>query len=141
MNVGFWSVENVYADPCKWEGTLLDPPVGPRVDDLVAALANQPGRHASTPTEVKVDGFTGKQMELTVPANIADCYGGEFRSWAEQSPVGGERYHRPGEHVLLWIVDVDGDRLVVDAAFFPETSAQDRAELLQVVESVQIDPL
>ena len=141
MGVGFWNVDNVYADPCRWQGTLLDPPVGPRVDDLVAALANQPRRHASTPTEVAVDGFAGKQIELTVPASTADCHEGEFRSWTEQPPVGGASYHMPSEHDLLWIVDVDGDRLVIDAEFLPGTSAQDRAELLQVVNSVRIDPL
>lgn len=139
--VGLWNVDNVFADPCRWSGTLLDPPVGPRVDDLVVALANLRGRHVSTPTEVRVDGFAGKQIELTVPAEInpADCDGGEFRTWTEQLLVGGVVYHSPGEHNLLWIVDVDGDRLVIATAFFPETSAQDRAELLQVVESVQID--
>jgi len=138
MYVDFWNVDNVYADPCKWVGTLLDPPVGPRVDDLVAALANQPGRHASTPTEVAVDGFAGKKIELTVPASTADCDGSEFRSWTGQLPADGERSNGPGEHNLLWIVDVDGDRLVIEAVFLPGTSAQDRAELLQVVESVRI---
>ena len=29
VEMGFWNVGNVYADPCKWVGTLLDPPVGP----------------------------------------------------------------------------------------------------------------
>ena len=88
-----------------------------------------------------MNGFAGKKIELTVPASIADCHEGEFQSWTEQPPAGGARYHRPGEHDLLWIVDVDGDRLVIDAQEPPGTSAQDRAELLQVVNSVRIDPL
>jgi hypothetical protein len=135
-----WVVGNVYADPCHWIGTLLDPPVGSSVDGLVAALASQKGRHASTPTDVTVDGFAGKYMELTVPAriNLADCDGGQFRTWLGTD--GGARYLEPGQRDLLWIVDVDGVPLVIDVALGAGTSAQDRADRIKIVESVQIDP-
>jgi hypothetical protein len=137
-----WVVGNVYADPCHWIGTLLDPPVGSSVDGLVAALASQKGRHASTPTDVTVDGFAGKYMELIGPAriNLADCHGGEFRTWLDTS-LEGVRYLEPGQRDLLWIVDVDGTPLVIDAALGAGTSAQDRAGLIQIMESVRIDPL
>jgi len=136
-----WVVGNVYADPCHWIGTLLDPPVGSSVDGLVAALASQKGRHASRPTDVTVDGFAGKYMELTVPAriNLADCDGGEFRTWLDTS-LEGARYLEPGQRDLLWIVDVDGVPLVIDVALGAGTSAQDRAERIQIVESIRIDP-
>jgi hypothetical protein len=132
-------VENTYAKPCRWERTALDPPLGPQVDDLVAALANQQGRHATTPTDVTLDGYAGKYMVLTTPAGInpADCDGGEFRSWLGTD--GGASYTQPGEHHLLWILDVDGVRLVIEARYSPGNSAQDRAELLQIVESIRID--
>jgi len=135
-----WVVGDVYADPCHWIGTLLDPPVGSSVDGLVAALASQKGRHASTPTDVTVDGFAGKYMERTVPAriNLADCDGGEFRTWLGTD--GGARYLDPGQRDLLWIVDVDGTALVIDAALGAGTSAQDRAERIQIVKSIRIDP-
>ena len=140
QGISTWVVGNVYADPCHWTGTLLDPPVGSSVDGLVAALASQKGRHASTPTDVTVDGFAGKYMELTVPAGIylAECDGGEFRTWLGTD--GGERYLQPGQRDLLWIVDVDGTPLVIDAALGAGTSAQDRAERIQIVNSVRIDP-
>jgi hypothetical protein len=140
QGISTWVVGNVYADPCHWSGTLLDPPVGSSVDGLVAALASQKGRHASTPTDVTVDGFAGKYMELTVPAGIylAECDGGEFRTWLGTD--GGERYLQPGQRDLLWIVDVDGTPLVIDAALGAGTSAQDRADRIKIVESVQIDP-
>jgi hypothetical protein len=140
QGISTWVVGNVYADPCHWTGTLLDPPVGSSVDGLVAALASQKGHHASTPTDVTVDGLAGKYMELTVPAriNLADCDGGQFRTWLDT--VGGERYLEPGQRDLLWIVDVDGTPLVIDAALEAGTSAQDRAERIQIVDSVSIDP-
>jgi hypothetical protein len=133
-------VSSVYADPCHWSGAEIDPSLTRDLDSLVAALVSQPGRHASTPTDVTVDGFAGKYMEQTVPAGIdslVDCDGGEYRSWLDAE---GARYHQPGEHNLLWIVDVDGVPLVIDAAFQPGTSAQLRAELLRMVESIRIDP-
>ena len=55
---GSSDVANIYTDPCQW--VLLDPPVGPTVDDLVSALQHAPafdGRHR---IDVTVDGFEGK---------------------------------------------------------------------------------
>ena len=136
-----WTVGNVYAEPCRWVGTLLDPPIDSSVDGLVAGLASQKSRHASAPTDVTLDGFTGKFMELTVPARIdlADCHDGEFRTWVD--PMGGARNLEPGQRDLLWIVDVDGSRLVIDVALGPETTPQDRADRIQMVESIQIEPV
>lgn len=133
-------VGNVYADPCHWDGTLLDPPVGMNFEALVAAIADQQGRHASTPTDVTLAGFAGKRMELTVPAtiNMADCDNGQFRYWLDTG--GGERYAPfPGEHDRLWILDVDGVPLVIEAAWPFGESARAQAELIQMVESVRIE--
>jgi hypothetical protein len=40
----------------------------------------------------------------------------------------------------LWILDVDGVPLVIHAALGAGRSVQDRAELIQIVKSVSIDP-
>ena len=47
---------------------------------------------------------------------------------------------RAGQLGLLWVLDVEGVPLVIEAALDAGTSAQVRAELLQMVESIQIDP-
>ncbi len=134
-------VGNVYADACQWEGTLLDPPVGSNFDALVAALANQLGPRTSTPTDVTLAGFAGKRMVLLVPAsiNVRLCDNGQFRFWLDTG--GGERYSPfSGERDRLWILDVDGVPLVIEAAWPAGASAQVQAELVQMVESVRIDP-
>ena len=138
--VSAWVIGNVYADPCHRNGTLLDPAAASTVDGLVTALASQRGLHASTPTDITVDGFVAKHMKRTVSAqiNLANCDADKFLPWLATD--GGERYLEPGQRDLLWIVDVDGFPLVIDAALGAGTSAQDQAELLQIVESVQIDP-
>jgi hypothetical protein len=137
-------VGSVYADACHWNGTLLDPPVGANFDALVAALANQLGTRASTPTDVTLAGFAGKRMELTVPdgINLADCDNGQFRFWT--FGLGESDYRNTpftGEHGQLWILDGDGVPLVIEAAWPIGASAQVQAELTQMVESIRIDPL
>ena len=141
QGVSAYVIADVYADPCRWISTRMDPPPVSSVDDLVAALASQRGVRASTPTDITLSGFAGKHMERTVPAgtNLDKCDGAEFRVWLGTD--GGQRYVEPGQHDLLWIVDVDGVPVLFDAALGLGTSAKDRAELIQIVESIQIDPL
>ncbi len=116
-----WTVRNVYAEPCKWAGTLLDPPIDPSVDGLVAGLTSQKDRHATAATDVSLSGFTGKYMEMTTPAGIdvTRCDGGEFRTWID---LEGQRNLEADQRDLLWIVDVGGTRLVIDSALGPDTS-------------------
>lgn len=137
-----WVVGNVYADPCQWIGTLSNPPVGSSVDGLVAALAGQKGHPTSRPTDVTVDGFTGKYLEQAVPSglDLAECDSGQFRTWLDTS-LHGVRYLEPGQRDLLWIVDVDGVPLVIDVALGAGTTAEDRAERIQMVDSIRIDPI
>ena len=45
-----------------------------------------------------------------------------------------------GEHQELWVVDVDGAPLVIEATWPLGASAQVQAELTQMVESITIDP-
>ncbi len=58
--IGFQVVENVIADPCG--AGLLDPPVGPSVDEMVAAISSLDGFEASAPTDATVDGFSGQEF-------------------------------------------------------------------------------
>jgi hypothetical protein len=149
------AISGVYADPCHWKGTLLDGSAVSSNDDVVAALANQKGLSVSTSTGVTVDGFAGTYMERRVQTRISGDNEGNFpgspcdgAKTPEQAPVFkvyrspgfGDRLLRPGQLQQLWILDVDGVPLVIDALVNSRTSAQVRAELLQMVESIQIDP-
>jgi hypothetical protein len=134
--LGVRLVDQAYTHPCQWEGALPDLHPGYGVEDLADALANQALRGDAIPTDVTVDGFAGKLIELTVPLDIdfAGCDQAEFRSW-------DDRYHQgPGQHDSVYIIDVEGVRLVIDAAYLPGTSGDDRAELQAILDSIQIDP-
>jgi len=137
-----WTVGNVYARPCRSNGTLLDPPIDSSVGALVAGLQNQKGREATAPTDVELNGYAGKYMEMTVPARIdvSKCDGGEYRTWIDTTRD-GERSLEAGQRDLLWILDVDGSRLVIDSALGPQTTEKDRADRIQMVESIRIEPV
>jgi hypothetical protein len=129
--VGFLIVENVVADPCTSQ--LLDPPVGPSVDDLVAAISSLEGFEATAPMDINVDGFDGKQFTLTSPAD-ATC---KLQTWATESRTNGAG---PDEVNLLRILDVDGVRVVISGGYQTGTSEEQLAAIQQVIESVHIEP-
>ena len=138
MLVAFWDVDHVYPTPCEWRGKpMVDP--GREVDGLASALANQPLRNASTPTDIVLAGFHGKYLELSVPTDIdfGDCDEGHFESWTANGWSSDRYQQSPGQVDRIWILDVRGQRLVVDAAHFRGTTAQDRAELERVVDSIR----
>ena len=147
-----WIVSNITSDPCQWNSdpalspsqiALLEPPVGPTVDDLASALVKQPLRNATTPTDVTIDRYLGKSLELTIPADLdfATCSGGFFVSWVGATADETMGFAGPGSHDRVLILDVDGVRLVLDAIDFPGARAGDRAELQAIVDSIQIEPV
>lgn len=147
MGMTFWDVDEVFAHPCQWQGPRIQP--GPTVADLAKVLAKQPLRDATEPVDIVVDGFQGMRLEWSVPADIdfstcdEDVSEGDhpFRSWtAAEGSWASDRFQQgPGQVDRLWILDVDGERLVVDAMYMPSTDAKDREELWQVMESISFE--
>jgi hypothetical protein len=130
--------QTIYAEPCHDRGFLAPQP-GPTVDDLASALARLPGFDATTPTEVSVDGYSGKQLTLTAPARFDGCTlaSGGYRLW--QLPLGWVFSFTPGQLTTIRIVDVNGKRLVVSSATFPTTSAQELVEVREILDSIRIE--
>jgi len=141
LSVAFHLAGNVYSDPCG--GVLMDPPIGPSVDDLAGALAAMPGFDTTAPTQVSVDGVaTGKYLELAVRAD-AGCPNPGL--WADPpdshngaGPVGPPSWGAELPNSRIWILDVDGVRLVVSALSSDTATAADLAELQAVIDSVRI---
>lgn len=140
MAVVFWpfaeDFSEVYSDPCQWKTSVIEPPVGPTVDDLANALAAQEMRGDAIPTAVAIDGYEGKYLEMTVPTDLdfADCDDGYFYSWLE-------RFHQgPGQVDEVYILDVEGQRQVLIAHHMPGVSAADLAEQQAIIDSIDILP-
>ena len=134
----------VYGDPCQWSTTLPDVPAT-TVDQAVAALTAQPSRDASTPVDVTVDGHAGKSITLHVPDDIVDsaCDQGKFASWAgggEPPTNGPSRYHQgAGQIDEVWVLDVNGELVVMDAMSGAETPAVKLAEMRAILESMTFE--
>jgi hypothetical protein len=140
--LNFSIFENVYADPCHADKGLLDPLPGPSAADLATALAKVPGLVASAPTDINWGGYKGKQLTLAAPASFTACTltpDGAFRVW--ELPLGATNDMTPGQRDRVWILDVDGTRLVIDAPEKPGQSGQAKAEVDVILNSIQIAPL
>ena len=156
VGITFWDVREVYAHPCQWQRRSIQP--GPTVADLASVLVKRPLRDATEPTDIVVDGFHGVQLEWSVPAiggeilrvggrSYFDFSGCDeapegdhpFMSWTAGSWASARYQQGPGQVDRLWILDVDGERLVVDAMYMPTTDAKDRKELWQVMESIRFE--
>jgi hypothetical protein len=146
--VGFWDVGKVARDPCHSTGHLYDP--GPTVDDLVAALEAQATRHATPATDVTLAGYSGKYLEWSVPKDMVVTGDGDFAgcdvqsdghrnfvSWEGAGGIGQRWQQMAGQVDRLWVLDVNGQRLVVDANYTPGTKQAQRDEEDQIVQSLQ----
>jgi hypothetical protein len=154
------AADQFYTSSCGTTSTPFDQPVGPTVDDLVSAWANQPGVNATAARDVTIDGFDGQQIEFTVPDyKREDCAGLHYRCsfssgggtqpsrcTANLAPVDhtsnpiSHLYYQafPNHHQKVWVFDFDGTRLLIVAWSFPNTPQQDRAAIDQIVASIQI---
>ena len=136
----FSSVTGLFSDPCNadYGGAGPDVTVGPSVDDLANAFVEQAAYETTTPTDVTLDGYSGKRIDLQLPSDIeyADpsCAFGGYFIWDGSIFAQG-----PDNRWHLWILDVDGTRVVILAQDFPTTAADDQAELIAIVESIRID--
>jgi hypothetical protein len=135
FGVVFNHMVNIYRDSCF--APLVYPPVGPTVDDLASAWADLPGFDATAPIDITVDGFHGKQVEFTVPDYDEEvCKDGMFK--LTSSGDGDWWAQGPNQHNQVWILDINGTRIVIIAAYFPDTSPQDRAAIDEILASIQI---
>ena len=123
----------LYSTPCGGNPPP-DIPVGPSVDDFANALAAHPLLDTTTPTGVVLGGYAGKYLDLYVPADISACSTTYF-AWEPGLYAQG-----PSQRWHIWILDVDGTRVVVVSTDYVGTSAQDGAALQAIVDSIKITP-
>ena len=144
--VSITTVVNLVTHGCK-DHLAADPPVGPSVDDLATALSElAPFEVTTAPEDVTIYGYTGKYLELTVPdMSFETCDAGDLRSWIAPMDT-AERgdafygYTGPGYTEEIWILDVDGTRLMIAAERSPGSPSEDLAEQAVVLASIRVEP-
>jgi hypothetical protein len=123
--VWLWDIDSVFTHPCDAGG--YPKAVGPSVADLAGALAAQPMREATDPVPVTIGGYDGLYVELATPDDITACREGYFRSWP------GREDNAAGLTDLVWVLDVEGQRITFDLSYPPGTTPEQVDVLREIV--------
>jgi hypothetical protein len=128
---------SVFGDPCQWATTVPETPATTS-DEIATAFGAQAQTNAAAPVDVMVGGYTGKMITLQVPMSyevpgatrdekFVDCDDGQFAFYGIAGAKPGEEVARnaqgPGQILELWILDVDGSIVILDASYGPATPA------------------
>jgi hypothetical protein len=137
MGVGYFLIDNLFFDPCAPDDRTIEPSIGPTVDDLAQGFANVAGYRASAPVATTIDGYRGLRVDLDPVLYM--CPISDAHLWT--TPAGWiQSVRREEERNMLWILDVDGVRLVIDAYTVRGAANDDPSELEAIVESIRIQP-
>jgi hypothetical protein len=125
----FWVGLN--SQPCsRVSHQKPDITVGPTVGDFVDAVVAHPRLNVTEPEPVELGKYHGQFFSLIGPKNISDCE--EWRPWDPGPYLQGAENRWD-----LWIMNVNGVRVVIMAEYFPETPKDIRAELRAMAESIR----
>jgi hypothetical protein len=107
---------------------------GSTVADLATALATQPRLRGTDPVPVTIGGYDGMYVELTHPQ--ANCPG--IVLWLAPRVIHSayeDQFVNPGDVARIWILDVDGTRVVIDTIHPAHASDEKVAHLTRMVET------
>lgn len=141
-----------YGDPCQWSSTFPETPAM-TPDEIADGLAAQTESDPTTPTDVEVGGYAGKRITLHTPMTyevpgasreekFADCDESTYGYYGIQGADGTavERNSQgPGEVDELWILDVDGAIVILNAVYSPAAPADLVEELRAMAESATFE--
>ena len=134
----FYVVTHVYADACDSAGTLRE--IGPAAEDLVRAILEQQNTPAVGPTDVTVGGYPAQRVDLGYPTQIDDSQcrnpGIVIQVWADEAETSYFALP-PGNYRSVYVVDVNGERVVFTAGHASQATDEDRAELQEIIDSIR----
>jgi hypothetical protein len=124
---------NLYSDPCH----STPPPdiaVGPTADDFANSLRAHRHLNATAPVDATLAGYAGKYVDLEMPSDIVRCSDGQIYPWEPGLYAQG-----PNQRWHLWILDVQGVRVVIQSMDYASTPRKQQAELNAIVDSITIE--
>jgi len=132
-NIALRETGDVYRDPCK---RVVGPSTtGPTVEDFTRALVAQKLTRTTAPVPVEVDGHAGLYVEVSVPAavDLSGCEDEQLVLWQgpgdEPTMISHEFTRR------YWVLDVDGQRVVLVVTTYPHATKKAVELLSGIVES------
>ena len=140
----------VYGDPCQWSSTISET-LATTPDEIAAAFADQALTDATAPVDVTIDGYAGKAVTLHVPMTydlpgatreekFAECDQSVFGFYGIEGETEPTRNAQgAGQVDELWILDVDGSIVFLDATYSPATPDDLVEELRTLAESATFE--
>lgn len=123
----------LHDEPCRTSDTTPKTiAVGSTAREFATALVNHPRLAVATQRPVNLAGYAGAYVDLQVPADISTCPT-SYWPWEPGLYAQG-----PSQRWHLWILDVGNERVIVQSTDYAGTSAENRAELQAIVDSIQI---
>jgi hypothetical protein len=133
--IGYFKASGIFKDPCTKGGRH---PLGPSVDDLAAGLASQTMLSPTTPVPVSIGSHEGVYFEMTAPRlDYSRCKWNDVTFWDGEDGGTGPFTDTAGTKVGVWILDVDGNRAVLNTFVQPGLSRDQADALAKVVESAR----
>jgi hypothetical protein len=137
-----WSIDGTYADPCS---AVTAPPVSPSAADLAAAVAAIRGFDVVVdPEDVTVGGRPAKHVQVRLRDDIG-CAPAEFQMWYDAVRCAGSApcsrwANAPGHQINdIWIVEVDGTHIWIEAETFDTATPATIAEVRQLIDSLEFE--
>jgi hypothetical protein len=157
LSIGAYSIQHVNTFPCRWASPVYTDTAYPHTAaGLALALSAFWGQDpdqapffsnstiapiSSRPRPTAIGSHPAWYVEVLIPSvlDFNQCDADQLVLW--ESADGSVRYALgPGEIDRLWVVDLDGAPVVIDAAMPLLALPSDRGELQAIVDSVRIEP-
>lgn len=145
--LGILTVDSVFGDPCGSEAhpkadTLRNP--GPTVKDLARALTEQKGTTTSKPAPVTLDGYHGLYLDYQIAkgVDLAMCEAKAFDILTlAPTDDAGWWLQASRERAGIWILNVDGERVLLSWVAVPGATKAQIKELNAMAKSTTFEPL
>jgi hypothetical protein len=132
----FWSSfpDGEYANPCA---SLSSQPSGTSAADLAHAVSTAPGTElVAGPSDVTVGGLQAQHVVLSVREDVG-CDPGYFYTWPDVRWGALWPGTTVGDTIQLWIVDVDGTTLFIEAETTEQADVDLEREIKQIIGSIR----
>ena len=139
--LGIYAVDGVYADPCHDAAPAEPRPTN--VDQVVDALTHAAGVQAGPVTDTTLGGLPARVFDLNNTIEQDTCLENPFNQWTFADGVGGSRGNGtssgPDDHQRIWVLEVGGTAILVNADEGNLSYPDDIQEVLEVIDTLRFE--
>jgi hypothetical protein len=129
--LAFNNVTRLMREPCLDHAPLEVEGMEP----LVATWSDLPHAKVQGPDEVQFGGFPAVHLRIAIDADVSECIVEAIALYYAGNTL---RVVGAGQTIDLWVVDIDGATLVVEASSVPGARVADLGILDEIVDSVTL---